>query len=141
MSRLGTWIMTLDQSPVPPLPPEITFPWWIDAIIYAPVLIALLVVIYLTRQALTGSGLVKKQSAFLDHQRSMNEQALDQSKTFEEMIAKQYQEANSRTDQALAQSSEAIRLHAAALEQLAAMNLTLARIGRMLEDGQTKSSS
>lgn len=133
--------MTLDQSPVPPLPPEIAFPWWVDAIIYAPVLIAVLVIVYMTRQTLTGSDLFKKQSAFLDHQRSMNEQTLDQSKTFEAMIAKQYAEANSRTDQALAQSSEAIRLHAAALDQLAAMNQTLARIGRMLEDGQPKSSS
>jgi hypothetical protein len=46
----------------------------------------------------------------------------------EDLIAKQYAENNRRADEALAQSAEALRLHAASLEQLTAMNATLAQL-------------
>lgn len=77
--------------------------------------------------------MVRKQSDFLDFQRKANEQALEQNKTFEDMIRDQYAATNSRDDQALVRAEEALRLHAAGLEQLVAMNQALARIAQRLD--------
>jgi hypothetical protein len=76
---------------------------------------------------------MKKQSDFLDHQKDVSAKALEQNKAFENMIARQYREANERTDRALAQSDEAIRLHTAALDQLAQINTTLERVALELD--------
>lgn len=54
-----------------------------------------------------------------------NSTALEQSKNFETMVAKQYRETNERSERALTHAVEALKLQAAALEQLTAMNRTL----------------
>lgn len=78
----------------------------------------------------------KKQTDYLDHQRDVNEKALAQNKAMEDLIAKQYAESNLRNDQALQQSAEAVRLHAEALDQLRAMNASIARLTSLLEAGR-----
>lgn len=122
--------------PVPPLPIELTMPWWLDLVPLLPLLLAVVLVVVLWRQARSGQGFMRKQSDYLDHQRDVSERALDQTKAFEDMIASQYNETNARTDRALAQSDEALRLHAAALAELAAMNATLTRVAELLEGGK-----
>lgn len=84
-----------------------------------------------------GMRFTRKQSDYLDHQRTVNERALEQNKTFEDMIARQHAETNARTDRALAQSEEAVRLHAAAIEELAAMNAKLERLVGALDGKKT----
>lgn len=101
---------------------------WFDVLLFTPFLLALLLLAYFWRQGATGVGYIRKQSDYLDHQRTINERALEQNKAIEEMIARQYDETNARADRALAQADEAIRLQAAALEQLLAMNETLSRL-------------
>lgn len=125
----------MNPVPAPPVPVGIEMPWWFDALTLMPLLIVGLAVIVIWRQNRSGQGYLKKQADYLDHQKDINVRALDQSKTFEDMIAHQYEQANGRTDQALAQSAEALRLHAAALEQLTAMNATLSRLARTIEAG------
>lgn len=126
--------------PVPPLPIELAMPWWLDIVSLLPLLLAVVFIVVLARQARSGHGFMRKQSDYLDHQRAVSERVLDQNKAFEEMIADQYGETNARTDRALAQSDEAIRLHTAALAELAAMNATLARMAELLEGGKPQSS-
>jgi hypothetical protein len=128
--------------------PEIVMPWWLDLISLMPIIIAVLFVIYFWRFGLSGTGFMKKQSdylehqkSYLDHQRTVNERSLDQNKQYEEMIVRQYAETNARSDRALAQSDEAIRLHAAALDQLSSMNETLTRLARILEADRPSAST
>ncbi|MGQ0673734.1 MAG: hypothetical protein ACT4N2_12775 [Hyphomicrobium sp.] len=106
-------------------------PWWFDLLTFAPILIVLAVSIYFLRHGFWGLGFIRKQSDYLDHQKSVNERALQQNKSIEDLIAQQYRETNERDDRALSMSEEAIRLHAAALEQLASMNRTLARLAEL----------
>ena len=110
-----------------------SIPWWIDAITMLPVLAGLALVVYIWRHAKKGWGFMEKQSEYLDHQRALNTKVVDQNKEFEEIVANQYRETNVRADKALAQSAEALKLHAAALEQLQRMNDTLARVARKVE--------
>ena len=84
-----------------------------------------------------GLRYTRKQSDYLDHQRTVNERALEQNKTFEDMIARQHAETNTRADRALAQSEEAVRLYAAALDELAAMNAKLERLVGALDGKKT----
>lgn len=126
--------------PVPTLPIEPSMPWWLDIISLLPLLLAIVFVLVLWRQNRSGHGFLRKQSDYLDHQRDVSERVLDQNRAFEAMIAKQYGETNTRTDRALAQSDEAIRLHAAALAELAAMNTTLTRVAALLEGGKPQST-
>lgn len=79
----------------------------------------------------------KKQSDYLDHQRDINEKALAQNRAMEELIAKQYADSNARSDQALLQSAEAVRLHAEAVEQLRELNASISRLAAQLDTGQT----
>ena len=51
------------------------------------------------------------------------------------MISTQCREVDERSDRALAQSAEALRLRAGALEQLTAMNKTLAQVAQRLNSG------
>ena len=111
------------------------FPSWLSVYTLTPLVFALYLMVYFWRQRNVGSRYLKKQSDYLDHQKVVNEKALLQNKTFEEMTANQYRENNDRTDRALAQSDEAIRLHAASLEQLASMNQALTRLAHILEAG------
>ncbi len=76
---------------------------------------------------------VRKQTEYLDHQRDVNEKALEQNRSFEQIISRQYSETNTRADRALAQGEEAVRLHAQALEQLKGMNVAIARLNELLE--------
>jgi hypothetical protein len=57
------------------------------------------------------------------------------------MIAAQYQATNERSDKALAQSEEAIRLHAAALAELARINESLSRLTEAMAAGKGTASS
>jgi hypothetical protein len=114
------------------LPP---MPWWIDAITLLPLLVGLALVVYIWRHAKKGWGFMEKQSEYLDHQRALTTKAVDQNKAFEDLVANQYRETNARADRALAQSDEALKLHAAALEQLTRMNEALAGVARKLDAG------
>lgn len=127
--------MPTATPPSMPPPEAITFPWWADLLAFSPILLCLLFLAWYWRQAKSSAGFLKKQTDYLDHQRSVNERGLEQSKSFEELISRQYAETNSRSDQALAQSAEAIRLHAAALAQLTAMNEALSKLASKLETG------
>lgn len=123
----------MNPQPVPPIVLNDAFPIWFDVLMFAPIIVVLLISLYFLRQGVSGFGFMKKQSDFLDHQKDVSNKALEQNKSFEDMIAKQYAETNSRSDRALAQSEQAIRLHSAALEQLARMNETLSRVASKLE--------
>lgn len=114
------------------LPP---MPWWIDAITLLPLIVGLALVFYIWRHAKKGWGFMEKQSEYLDHQRALNTKVVDQNKEFEDLVANQYRETNARADRALSQSDEALKLHAAALEQLTRMNETLAGVARQLDAG------
>ena len=105
---------------------------WIDALTFTPMLLMLFVFAYFWHYSSAGRKYVAKQSDYLDHQRDVGDKIVLQNKTYEEMIAKQYQDNNERSDRALSQSEEALRLHAASLEQLAAMNQTMARLAEIL---------
>lgn len=126
------------MNPVPqPIMPDALLPWWIDVLIWAPVAVLALYMVWIWRKATSTSGVLAKQSAFLDDQKAANDQALAQQKTMEELIAKQYAENNRRADEALAQAAEALRLQSAALEQLMAINATLSRaVVRSAEGGR-----
>ncbi|MGE0857377.1 MAG: hypothetical protein AB7L18_14955, partial [Hyphomicrobiaceae bacterium] len=81
----------------------------------------------------SGRRYVKKQTDYLDHQQAVNEKALRQNEAMEELIAKQYAETNARSDMALAQAQESLRLHAEALEQLKGMNSAMVRLTVLIE--------
>ncbi|MBA4132225.1 MAG: hypothetical protein C0519_12455 [Hyphomicrobium sp.] len=117
------------MNPIPQPPfPELVLPWWVDVLFWAPAIIVVVYMVWIWRKAYSATGILSKQTAYLDHQKSANDQALAQNKAMEDLIAKQYAENNRRADEALAQSAEALRLHAASLEQLTAMNATLAQL-------------
>lgn len=116
------------MNPIPQPVPELLLPWWIDVLFWAPALIAVVCMIWLWRNAYSATDILSKQSTYLDHQKAANDQALAQQKAMEDLIAQQYTENNRRADVALAQSAEALRLHAASLEQLTALNATLAQL-------------
>ncbi len=117
------------MNPVPqPVMPSASLPWWVDFIIWAPMILFALYMIWMSRKAYSATGLISKQSTFLDHQQATTDQALAQQKSIEDLIAKQYEENNRRADQALAMSAEALRLHQAAVEELRAMNAMLAQV-------------
>ena len=111
------------------------FSWW--SILLDPAFVTILVfallLMGLSRWSPLGRKYIKKQSDYLDHQRSVGDRVVEQNKAFEDMIAKQYTETNERTDKALAQYDEAIRLHASSLEQLTSMNQALSRLAAILE--------
>ncbi len=75
---------------------------------------------------------LKQQSGYLDHQQQATSDIVAQNKAYEDMIARQYVETNTRSDQALAQGEDALRMQAEALAQLKAMNATLARLSEQL---------
>lgn len=117
------------MNPIPQPPfPELVLPWWVDVLFWAPAIIVVVYMVWIWRKAYSATGILSKQTAYLDHQKSANDQALAQNKAMEDLIAKQYAENNRRSDEALAQSAEALRLHAASLDQLTAMNATLAQL-------------
>jgi hypothetical protein len=117
------------MNPIPQPPfPDLVLPWWVDVLFWAPAIIVVVYMVWIWRKAYSATGILSKQTAYLDHQKSANDQALAQNKAMEDLIAKQYAENNRRADEALAQSAEALRLHAASLEQLTAMNATLAQL-------------
>ena len=127
------------MNPTPAVDPkllEIGLPWWLDLITVLPLIIGVLVLVYFLRNANTGMGYLKKQSDFLDHQRTVSSKAIEQNQSIEDMIAKQYAETNARADRAISQSGEAIRLHAAALEQLGRMNATMSKLAALIETGR-----
>ncbi len=124
------------MNPIPqPIVPELSMPWWIDLLFWVPALIVVLSMVWIWQRAYSTTGILSKQTAYLDHQKATNDQALAQQKAIEDMIAKQYAETNRRADEALAQSAEALRLQSAALEQLMAINATLSRTGVRGIDG------
>ena len=114
------------------------FSWW--NLMLDPAFVTMLVfavlLMSLARWSPLGRKYIKKQSDYLDHQRSIGDRVVEQNKAFEDMIAQQYVETNERTDKALAQSDEAIRLHASSLEQLTSMNQALTRLAAILEAGK-----
>lgn len=112
-----------------------TVPWWLDLLTLLPVLAGVAVVVVILRQYGSGKSYLAKQSDFLDHQRAANEQTLAQNKAYEDLIARQYQETNARSDQALSQSEEALRLHQAMLDELQRLNGAVARMAAALEGG------
>ncbi|MEW5964119.1 MAG: hypothetical protein AB1749_11205 [Pseudomonadota bacterium] len=57
------------------------------------------------------------------------------------MIARQYAETNARSDRALVQSEETLRLYAAALEQLSRTNEMLGRLAELAEGGKPQASA
>ncbi len=116
----------MNPIPQPPMP-DGTFPWWLDLLFWLPVVVLMLYVVWIWQKAYSTTGILSKQAVYLDHQKSANEQALAQNKAMEELVAKQYAETNRRADEALAHSAEALRLHAATLEQLKAINAALSR--------------
>lgn len=117
----------MNPIPQPPMP-ELLLPWWVDVLFWAPAVIVVVYMVWIWRKAYSATGILSKQTAYLDHQKSANDQALAQQKAMEDLIAQQYAESNRRADAALAQSAEALRLHAASLEQLTALNATLAQL-------------
>lgn len=112
----------------PPVMPDASLPWWIDLAIWAPFIVLALYMAFVAWKAYSANGFLSKQTAYLDHQKSMNDQALAQQKSIEDLIAKQYEETNRRADAALAMSAEALRLHQAAVEELRTMNSMLAQV-------------
>ena len=78
----------------------------------------------------------RRQAAFMDHQQQIGDRIADRNQSYQDMISAQYREVNERSDHALAQSAEALRLHAAALEQMMAMNKTLERIAQGIDSGR-----
>jgi hypothetical protein len=72
----------------------------------------------------SGRRFMKKQT---DYQQAVNEKVLVQNKAMEDLITRQYVETNERSDKALAQAAESLRLHSEALEQLKGMNSAIAR--------------
>ncbi len=112
----------------PPVLPDPSMPWWIDLVIWAPLMLFALYMAWVSRKAYSAGGLLSKQAAYLDYQKEANNQALAQQKSIEDLIAKQYEENNRRADEALMQSAEALRLHREAVEQLRAMNAMLAQV-------------
>lgn len=123
------------DAPIPDPFAAIALPWWLDVITLTPLILAVFALVYFWRYGSTGATYIKKQSDYLDHQKSVNYKVVAQNKAFEDMIARQYSETNERSDRALAQSDEALRLHSAALDQLTRMNETLARVALKLEAG------
>ncbi len=59
----------------------------------------------------------------------------------EDLIARQHAETADRADRALAISEEALRLHAAALEELARMNESLARLVQQVDGVQASAET
>jgi hypothetical protein len=117
------------MNPVPPpVMPDALLPWWVDLIIWGPMILFIVYMVWMSRRAYAAGGLLSKQSAYLDHQTATNDQALAQQKSMEDLIAKQYAENNRRADEALALSAEAVRLHNAAVEELRVMNAMLAQV-------------
>lgn len=102
---------------------------------YAPVLVILLVY-------LIGGGLVlslrwkavRRQFSYMDRQTEIGSTAVEQNKAFSDIVANQYRESNERTERALAQAQEALKVNTAALEQLTQMNATLKHLAGQLED-------
>lgn len=74
----------------------------------------------------------RKQTDYLDHQREVNEKALAQNKTMEDIIARQYAETNARSDKALEQAEISLRLHAEALAELRGVNQAMARLTALI---------
>ncbi|MFN0219444.1 MAG: hypothetical protein ACKVP4_11590 [Hyphomicrobium sp.] len=122
------------MTPVSPeplvLPP---MPWWLDVITLMPLMVGLALVVYIWRHAKKGAGFMEKQSDYLDHQKALNTQVVQQNREFEDLVARQYRESNERADRALAQSDDALKLHAAALDQLTRMNESIGRLAMKLE--------
>ena len=118
------------------LPPSI-WSWALLEALLLPLLLGGLVIGVYFFSLRHGMRFTRKQADYLDHQRTVNERALEQNKTFEDMIARQHAETNMRADRALAQSEEAVRLHAAALEELATMNAKLERLVGALDGKKT----
>jgi hypothetical protein len=90
----------------------------------------ILLVVFFALSALSflhpsGRRVMKKQT---DYQQDVNEKVLVQNKAMEDLITKQYAETNERSDKALAQAAESLRLHSEALEQLKGMNSAIARL-------------
>lgn len=117
----------MNPIPQPPVP-ELILPWWVDLLFWFPAMLVVIYLVWMWQKTNSATGILSKQAVYLDHQKSANDQALVQHKAMEDLIAKQYAENNRRADEALAQSAEALRLHAASLEQLTAMNATLAQL-------------
>lgn len=115
--------------------------WWLmlDAMLIPSLMFVLILGVYWTWGRINWR-FIRKQSDHLDHQRDVSERALDQSKAFEDMIARHYADSNARSDQALAQSADAMRLHAAALEQLVALNAKLERIAASIDPAQGRTA-
>ena len=114
-------------------PPELSL--W--GALWDPVFVVMLVV-FLALMAMSylhpsGRRFIKKQTDYLDHQQAVNEKALEQNKAMEDLIAKQYADTNARSDKALEQSAESLRLHSEALEQLKGMNEAIARLTALME--------
>lgn len=123
------------DAPIPDPLAAIALPWWMDAIMLMPLILAVFIVVYFWRHGASGATYMKKQSDYLDHQKTVNDTVVAQNKAFEDMIGRQYAETNERSDRALAQSDAALKLHSAALDELTRMNEMLARGALKLETG------
>jgi hypothetical protein len=75
---------------------------------------------------------LRRQNAFMDHQQGVSARIANQNASYHDMLAEQYRNSQERGERALAQSAEALRLHAAALEQLTLMNQTLNRVAHTI---------
>ncbi len=76
---------------------------------------------------------LRRQNAFMDDQQGVSARIANQNASYYDMLKEQYRRNEERGERALAQSVEAVRLHAAALEQLTLMNQTLSRLAHGIE--------
>jgi hypothetical protein len=73
------------------------------------------------------------QREALDHRKAADAQALAQSQSTEQVIARQYGAVNAHNQQVAARAEEALRISSETLAQINAMNQTLARIADRLD--------
>ena len=95
-----------------------------------PVVILVAVLLVVRRRYARFFGI---QREALDHRKAADAQALAQSQSTEQVIARQYGAVNAHNQQVAARAEEALRISNETLAQINAMNQTLARIADRLD--------
>ena len=130
---------TMDPQTAEQRATELRYEWWQVFLDPSMIILSIMLVFWLwiMRASPWGKGWLKKQSDYLDHQRSVTDRIVDQNRSYEAMIARQYSETNQRTDLALQMSEEANRLHRSTLDELSRVSRSLERLADSLAAGST----